>query len=321
MCPVLHRVSFGVAFALIITAQISGLAQQAVVSPQEHARRANEFLKANQPARAIPEFAALVAAEPDNLDAQANLGVLLYFQSRQSEALEHLRKAVQLNPNLPRIQALLGLCEFQLGQLDAARGNLSASVGNLPDAKFRKQVGLTLVEIETAQQDLPAAAATIAKLRDEAPTDPEILYASYRIHTDLAGEALLSLSLAAPQSGQMQQAIAHELERIRDLPGAIAALRKAIAVDPNLPGIHFELAEALHGSDSQADRAQAEHEYTVALEKNSREMQAAVRLGDMQAGRGDLESAAKLYELVLSQQPKNADAALGLARVYSEKNE
>jgi tetratricopeptide (TPR) repeat protein len=313
-------VPFAVAFALIVTAQAGGLAQQAV-SPQEHARRANEFLKANQPAKAIPEFAAIVAAQPDNLDAQANLGVLLYFQARYSDALEHLRKAIQINPNLAKIQGLLGLCEYQLGQLDAARTDLSAALGNLPDAKFRKEVGLTLIEVETAQQDLAAATVTIGKLRDQAPTDPEILYAAYRLHNDLAGEALLSLSLAAPQSGQMQQAIAHELERIRDLPGAIAAFRKAIAVDPNLPGIHFELAEALHGSDSQADRAEAEHEYTIALEKNPHEVQAAVRLGDMQADRGDIESATKLYERVLSQQPKNADAALGLARVYSEKNE
>jgi tetratricopeptide (TPR) repeat protein len=315
-------VRFGVAFALIITAQISGLAQQqAVVSPQEHARRANEFLKANQPVKAIPEFAAVVAAQPDNLDAQANLGVLLYFQARPSDALEHLRKAIQINPNLPKIQGLLGLCEYQLGQLDAARTDLSAAMGNLPDAKFRKEVGLTLIEVETAQHDLAAAAVTIGRLREQAPADPEILYAAYRINTDLAGEALLSLSLAAPQSAQMQQAIAHELERIRDLSGAIAAFRKAIAIDPNLPGIHFELAEALHGSDSQADRTQAEHEYAIALEKNPREVQAAVRLGDLQADRGDLDSAAGLYKRALSQQANNADAALGLARVYSEKNE
>src|SRR2546425_4508597 len=122
MRPVLQRVPFGVAFALIITAQASGLAQQqAGVSPQEHARRANEFLKANQPAKAIPEFEALVAAQPDNLDAQANLGVLLYFQARYPEAKDHLHKAVQINPGLPKIQGLLGLCEYQLGQLDAAR--------------------------------------------------------------------------------------------------------------------------------------------------------------------------------------------------------
>ena len=320
MYTVPRRVPLGVAFALLITAQVGSLAQT-VISPQEHTRRANEYLKANEPAKAIPELAAVVAAQPDNLDAQANLGVLLYFQARCSEAKDHLYKAIQINPGLPKIQALLGLCEYQMGQLEAARGDMSAAVGNLPDPKFRKEVGLTLIEVETAQHDLTAAAVTIDKLRDEAPTDPEILYAAYRIHSDLAGEALLSLSLAAPQSGQMQQAIAHELERIRDIPGAIAAFRKAIAADPNLPGIHFELAEALHGSASQADRAQAEHEYAIALEKNPHEVGAAVRLGDLQADRGDLASAATFYERALSQQPNNADAALGLARVYSEKNE
>jgi tetratricopeptide (TPR) repeat protein len=318
MLPAFRRLPLGIAFALVAAIQASCVAQESSISPQEHARLADEFLKANQPAKAIPEFEAMVAAAPDNVDAQANLGVLLYFQARYSDAVEHLRKAIQLNPNLPKIQALLGLCEYQLGQLDAARTDMATPLGNLPDPKFRKEVGLTLVEAETSQQDLTAAALTISKLLDRAPVDPEILFAAYRVHSDLAGEALLSLSLAAPQSGQMQQAIAHELERIRDLPGAIASFRKAITIDPDLPGIHFELAEALHGSDSQTDRAEAEQEYALALDKNPREMQAAVRLGDLHADRNDLEVAATLYQRALSQQPNNADAALGLARVYSE---
>jgi tetratricopeptide (TPR) repeat protein len=321
MLPVFRSAPVGVLFVFIAAVSLDGFTQQTAVTPQEHARRANEFLKANEPAKAIPEFEALVAAQPDNVDAQANLGVLLYFQGRHSDAEGHLRKAIEINPNIPKIQALLGLCEYQLGKLDAARADLSAAVGSLSDPKFRKEVGLAIIEIETAQRDLAAAATTLATLRRQDPTDPELLYVDYRIHSDLAGEALLSLSLAAPQSAQMQQAIAHELERIRDLPGAIAAFRKAIAIDPNLPGIHFELAEALHGSDSQTDRTQAEQEYTTALERNPHEVQAAVRLADLQADRGDLNSAAVLYERALGQQPNNTDASIGLARVYSEKND
>jgi tetratricopeptide (TPR) repeat protein len=308
-------------FVLLAVLSMSGFARAQGTSAQEHALRANEFLKAHQPEKAIPELAAVVAAEPGNVDAQANLGVLLYFQGRYVDALNPLRKALQLNANLPKIQGLLGLAEYQLGQLDFARTDMSAAVPNLTDVKFRKEVGLALVEVETAQQDLIAAAETVSRLREQAPTDSEILYAGYRIHTDLAGEALLSLSLSAPQSAQMQQAIAHELERVRDLPGAIAGFRRAIAINPNLPGIHFELAEALHGSASQADRAQAEAEYALALEKNPREAQAAVRLGDFNADKGSLDKASEFYERALKQQPKNAEASLGLARVYSEKNE
>ncbi|HEX3570519.1 MAG TPA: tetratricopeptide repeat protein [Acidobacteriaceae bacterium] len=321
LCLTSVRSRWIVCFAVLVSLPISLCGQQPSVSLQEHARRADEFLKANQPIQAIPEFQALVAASPSNVYAQANLGVLLYFQARYTDALDHLRTSVQLNPALSKIQGLLGLCEYQLGQLDESRSDMQAAIGNLTEPKFRKEVGLTLVGLQTAQQDLQGAAATVAMLKEMAPTDPEILFAAYRVHTDLAGEALLSLSLAAPQSGQMQQAIAHELERVRDLPGAIASFRKAIALNPDLPGIHFELAEALHGSDSQVDRAQAEREYVVALQKNPRELGADVRLGDISADRNELDKAANYYLRAMSVQSSNADASLGLARVYSEKNE
>ena len=91
---------------LLITAQVGSLAQT-VISPQEHTRRANEYLKANEPAKAIPELAAVVAAQPDNLDAQANLGVLLYFQARCSEAKDHLYKAIQINQACRRSRRFL----------------------------------------------------------------------------------------------------------------------------------------------------------------------------------------------------------------------
>ena len=149
-----------VVFSLMSLAVGIGWAQGtdgSAVSPEEHARRANEYLKAKEPAKAIPELAALVGAQPENVDARANLGVLLYFQGRYAEAEEPLHAAVQMKPDLARIQALLGLCEYQLGKLDGARGDLSAVVGVLTDAKFRKEVGLTLIEVETAQQDLGAA--------------------------------------------------------------------------------------------------------------------------------------------------------------------
>lgn len=295
-------------------------AQQSGISVQEHARRANEYLKARQPEKAIPEFAAIAEVEPNNVDVVANLGVLLYFQSDFAKAEPYLHKAVQLDTTLARIQGLLGLCEYQEGKLDAARSDLAAAWPNLTEPRFRKETGLTLVEIETAQKDLDAAAVTIQKMREAAPTDAEILYASYRIHTDLAGESLLNLSLAAPDSGQMQQAIAHELSRIGDHAGAVASYHKAIAADPKLPGIHFELAEALRAANGQAEREQAEKEYALALAENPHELQAAVRLGDFQADRGKLDAAAEYYKRALLQ-PGNVEAALGMARVFNERGE
>jgi tetratricopeptide (TPR) repeat protein len=148
-----------------------------------------------------------------------------------------------------------------------------------------------------------------------------VLYAAYRIYTDLAGEALLGLSVAAPQSGQMYQAMAHELVRQRDINGAIADLRKAVAADPNLPGIHYELGEALHASPDLKLRAEAEKEYKLAIASNASDENAISKLGDLAADAGNLDVAANYYKQALAIAPSDADALQGLARVYTEKND
>jgi Tfp pilus assembly protein PilF len=296
-----------------------GVAQQAASA--EHEQRAHQFLNAKKPDLAAKEFAAVLALDPHNLDAQANLGVLLYFQNKYSEAEPHLRAALEQQPDLTKIRALLGMCEHRLGRTDVARTDLEAVFPHLDDKGIEMEVGLELIEIDSSSGDLARAAAVVETLRQKAPTDPRVLYAAYRIHTDLAGEALLGLSVAAPESGQMYQAIAHELVRQRDINAAITDYRKAIAANPNLPGIHYELAEALHASPDLKLRAEAEEQYKLAVAANPSDEKAITRLGDLAVDKGDLDSAANSYKRALTLAPNDTDALVGLARVYTEKND
>jgi tetratricopeptide (TPR) repeat protein len=315
------------ALLLLLVAGTAGLssAQSSGGSASEqvkiHQQRAHQLLSEKKPELAAKEFAAVLAADPNNLDAQANLGVLLFFQNKYAEAEPHLRAAIEQQPDLTKIRALLGLCERRLGRTEAARGDLEAVISKLDDVGIRTQVGLELIEMDTASQDLAKAAAVVEVLRQTAPTDPRVLYAAYRIYTDLAGEALLGLSVAAPQSGQMYQAMAHELVRQRDINGAIADLRKAVAADPNLPGIHYELGEALHASPDLKLRAEAEKEYKLAIASNASDENAISKLGDLAADAGNLDVAANYYKQALAIAPSDADALQGLARVYTEKND
>lgn len=285
-----------------------------------HQQRAHQLLAEKKPELAAKEFAAVLAADPQNLDAQANLGVLLYFQGQYAAAEPHLRGAITQQPSLIRIRALLGLCERRLNKTEAARQDLEATLGQLDDANIRMEVGLQLIEMDTASGDLAKAATVVEALRQSAPTDPRVLYAGYRIYTDLAGESLLGLSVAAPNSGQMYQAMAHELVKQRDNNGAIADFRKALAANPNLPGIHYELAEALRVSADLKQRAEAEQQYKLAVAKNASDEKALERLGDIAADKGDLDGAAVYYNKALALAPNDADALLGMARVCTEQN-
>lgn len=287
---------------------------------QVHERQAHEFLSQKKPELAVKEFAAVVALNPNNIDAQANLGVLLFFQKDYAQAEPHLRKAVE-QPGLTKIRALLGMCERNLGKTELARNDLQAVVDQLKEPGVRLEAGLELIELYTAVPDLPKAAAVVETLRQSAPTDPRILYTAYRLYSYLAGEAMLDLSVAAPESGQMHQAMAHELSRERDIPGTIANYRKALAIDPKLPGIHYELAEALRASPDLKLRAAAEQEYKLAVAANKRDEKSLTKLGDIAVEKDDFDGAVTYYKQALALTPADADATLGLAHVYLEKDE
>ena len=174
------------------------------------------------------------------------------------------------------------------------------------------------MELDTGQGDLAAAAAVLEDLKSTSPTDPEVLYAAYRVYTDLAQQSVLALTLAAPNSAQMHQAMAHELIREGKNDAAVVNLRAALKADPDLPEGHYELAEVLHASVQPAQKAEAEQQYLLALEQNPKDAAALTRLGDIAAEKGDPNGAIARYKQALALRPGDTDASIGLAHEYTE---
>ena len=294
---------------------LAGQADAATVTT--HLQRAHALLSERKPEAAIPEFEAVLAADPDNADAVGNLGVLLYFRHDYPAAEPLLRRTVEAQP-VPKLKALLGMCERRNGNTSAARKDLAAALPGLDDPAIRREAGLELVELASVAGDLSGAAATVSELKEKSPEDPAILYAAYRIYTDLAGEALLGLSVAAPTSAQMHQAMAHELLRQRDTTAAIANYRLALAADPNLPGIHYELAEVLRTSSEPELKAEAEVQYEAAVRSNPADARSITRLGDAAAERADHGKAINLYKQALAVAPNDVGTEVGLAHELVE---
>ena len=213
-----------------------------------HMQKAKGYLDQKRPDLAIPELEAAASIDPENVEMQANLGVLLYFQGKAADAIPHLRAAIERRAGMVKIQGLLGLAEVRTQDFAQAQKDLESTFPLIAEQKFKVEVGLELVGLYTQSGDLDEASRIVAQLRKAAPDNPEVLYAAYRTYSDLSGESMLALSLAAPESAQMHQVIAHEETKQGNTNGAVENYRKAIAIDPHLPGVHFELAELLRTS-------------------------------------------------------------------------
>ena len=309
------HMSIRAAVSIGILVAVTAPAQQQIES---HSRQAQEFLRQGRPDRAVEEFRAILALDPNNLDARGNLGVVYFFQGDYAKAAPELRSVVKARPDLWKIQALLGISEKRLGQGAGAQADLEQSFPHLQEEKIRIQAGLELVEIYYAAGQLDKAAGIAGVLRQIAPADTDILYTAYRIYADLAGESMLSMAMLAPKSARMHQIMGQEMARQGNTEGAIAHYREAVKMDPRTPGIHFELAEALSLSGSAGDQEQVEKEYRAALSDNPFDEKAECRLGEIALRASELDGALAHYKRAVELQPGDADASLGLGKTLTQ---
>jgi len=312
---------FAALLLLVTTSSFSQSAPSHQQQVEEHSRKAQEYLIENKPDLAVPEFKAIVALEPNNVDARGNLGVLLSFQGAYVEAIPQLRAALKLQPALWKIQALLGMAEKRTGDIKGALGDLEHAFPRLKEQKIRIETGMELIDTYSKTGDLDKAAATVSVLRELDPTNVELVYTAYRVYSDLADESRLSLIVVAPNSARTHQMMAHELARQGKADEAIANYREALRVDSKLPGLHFELAEMLNNSTIPNGREEAESEYEASLAANPSDEKSECRLGDLAALKGDQKAANEHYERALKLQPNDAEANIGLAKALMSMNQ
>ena len=300
-----------------LPAQTAQGIQQKVVALEQQAQN---YLQQQKPQLAIPVLREIISLDAENINAQANLGVLLFFQGNYAEAIPRMRAALQLRPDLWKIEALLGIAEKRTGDPREAQNHLERAFSNLNEQKIQIDAGLELIELDSAAAQLDKALSVAAKLEEMAPRNPQILFAAYQVSRQMMDQTLLSMMVAAPDSAQMHMMMAGELARQGDHTGAIAQFREAIRLNPTLPGLHFELAEELRTSPDAALNAQAEGEYKAALKVNQYDALAWRQLGGVMAAKDDLKTAEEDYRKALALQPKDSDAETGLAIVLISVN-
>ena len=313
---------FGGRLILVLTLLASGLTVMAAQTGtsraaeiHDHLRKAAEYLKTKDPNSAMKEFNAVLALDPKNAEAYANLGVIAFFQRDYRNASQYLRKALAIDPSLVKTQALLGICQKKLGD-PSARVLLEKSFSKLKDKPLRLQVGLELAALYDQQGEPGATASVMRALVDLDPDNVDVLFMAQRVYSELADDTLNKLAVLAPGSARMQQVIAERLINGGDLRHAIEHYKKALQIDPHLPGVHFELGEAiLQSSSDPAARVEAEKEFEAAEAMDDDAAKAECGLATIALSQSDLDHAFTHYQRAYKLNPNEIEAQLGLARL------
>jgi tetratricopeptide (TPR) repeat protein len=297
----------------VMTAQTAGSRAAEV---HDHLRKAAEYLQAKDPNSAVKEFGAVLALDPNNAEAYANLGVIAFFQRDYQKASQYFRKALAIDPSLAKPQALLGISQKRLGD-PSASALLEKSFQKLKDKQLRLQVGMELATLYDQQGDPGATACVMRSLVDFDPDNVDVLFMAQRVYSELADDTLNKLAVLAPGSARMQQVIAERLVNGGDLQGAIEHYRKALQIDPRLPGVHFELGEAILQSSpvDAGTQAEAQKEFEASIGIDGDTAKTECEFGSMALSQSHLDQAFEHYQRAYQLNPNEVQAQMGLAKL------
>jgi predicted Zn-dependent protease len=287
-------------------------------------QHAQQLLAEQKPQLAIEEYQAILAIQPGNLEAQANLGIVLFFQGQCSQAIGHLDQALRVQPELPKIQALLGACQKREGHVEEAQRNLEAALRSVTEAPISALIEKNLAELYYAEGNLQPASRMTKKLLEADPHNPDVLYMLYRIHTDIANRARDALATLAPDSPRMHQLMAQHFINEGDAENAITQYEAALRSDPKLPGVHYELAEAILQQSKSADSlARASELLKSALAEDPNNAGAEAELGEIAMLENHRDVAKDHFSHALALRADELNALVGMADIATDqgKNE
>ena len=310
-------------------------------------RHAIQLHQSGDIAAAISEYRNYLDQVPDNVMARSNLGAVLARSGHFEEAIVEYQKALEVQPgNLP-VRLNLALAYYKASEISQAAAELERvleprrdrqPVLLLADCYLRlgenKKVIDLLSPLQQATPDDKALDYLLgtALIRDGQATRGQLLVDRIMRGGDsaegrlLIGESKLSANDFAGALEEFKKALEINpqlpglngyygiaLADTGDIPGAEVAFRKELASNPNDYSVNFQLGKLLEGDENHAESRRC---FERALGLRPHDPPARYQLALLDLEDGQAEQARANLESLIRENPQDVEAHISLATVY-----
>lgn len=275
--------------------------------------RAIALQQAGDLEQAAGEYRRFLAAHPSNVEARSNLGVVLMHLGQYQDAIEEYQTALAAAPSNATIRLNLGLAFYKSARVADAAQAFHAVLAAMPenlqarylaaDCELRlgrpTEVIALLEAFETSRSDDPVLAYLLgmALLANQQPERGQLLIDRILRHGDSA-QARVMMGSAKRAAG--------------DMNGALEDLRRAVELDPELPGVHGLYGQALLGAGNP-DLARKEFE--AELSRNPLDFDASLHLGVLLKDVQEYDEALRHLTRALGVRPGDVATRYQIARI------
>lgn len=252
---------------------------------------------------AIIEFRKAAETDPSLPQAFLDLGEVYVETHNYAAALEPLKHALDLQPDLEE-------AHLQLGYALLAQGFAREAVPHLQRAHAVEALGVAQTEAGQYEEAIGNLTAALAKH----PNNPDLLFYLGRAGGLLSKHAIDTLTEAYPDSARTHQAMGENYYVLRQMPQAESEFAAALKQRPDIPGLHLELGLVYAGS---AEWAKAEEQFRAEAGLQPGNAEAAYRLGSALLQQGKAQEARTELERADQLRPGMAETLYSLGKAAS----
>jgi len=266
---------------------------------------------------AAAEYARFLEAHPDNVEARSNLGVVLMHLGRYEDAIAAYRAALSIAPSNVAVRLNLGLAFYKSDKLAEAVAEFTQVLAAQPE---NLQARYLAADCQLRLDHSAEVIELLAPLEKSATDDPMLSYllgmAYLSTKETEKGQLLIDRILRRGDSAEAQVMMGVAKRGAGDLKGAAEDLKRAVEINPDLPGVRVMYAQALLEAGNP-DLARGEFE--AELRRNPLDFDANLYMGLLLKTDQDYDAALRHFNRALGVRPgdlrtRNQIASVALAR-------